>query len=68
MIVVADTTPLNYLVLIGAIDVLPALYGTVVIPAAVFRELQAAKALPGVTVWIKSEPAWLTVKLVSNNE
>jgi len=27
MIVVADTSPLNYLILIGAVDVLPSLYG-----------------------------------------
>jgi predicted nucleic acid-binding protein len=35
MIVVADTTPINYLILIGQIDVLSALYGRVVIPSAV---------------------------------
>jgi len=34
MIVVADTTPVNYLILIGEIDVLPKLYGRVVIPPA----------------------------------
>jgi predicted nucleic acid-binding protein len=32
MIVVADTTPLNYLVLIGQIELLSALYRTVLIP------------------------------------
>jgi predicted nucleic acid-binding protein len=37
MIVVADTTPVNYLILIGEIDVLPKLYGRVVIPPAVGR-------------------------------
>jgi len=35
MIVVADTSPINYLILIGAIDVLPALYQKIVIPTAV---------------------------------
>jgi predicted nucleic acid-binding protein len=39
MIVVADTTPVNYSILIGAIDVLPKLYGRVVIPPAVHEEL-----------------------------
>jgi predicted nucleic acid-binding protein len=32
MIVVADTTPINYLILIGEIDILTQLYGRVVIP------------------------------------
>ena len=31
-VVVADTSPLNYLTLIELIDVLPRLYGSVVIP------------------------------------
>jgi predicted nucleic acid-binding protein len=39
MIVVADTTPINYLILIGKIQVLPALYGRVVVPPAVVKEL-----------------------------
>ncbi len=30
--IVADTTPLNYLVLIEAIEILPQLYGRVLIP------------------------------------
>ncbi len=40
MIVVADTTPLNYLVVIGHVDLLPALFGQVLIPTAVWNELQ----------------------------
>lgn len=39
MIVIADTTPLNYLILIDEIEVLPKLYGRVVIPEAVREEL-----------------------------
>jgi len=35
MIVIADTTPLNYLVLIGRVETLPQLYGRVLIPLAV---------------------------------
>jgi predicted nucleic acid-binding protein len=34
MIVIADTTPLNYLVLIDHSDLLPRLYGRVLIPPA----------------------------------
>ncbi len=39
MIVVADTAPLNYLILIGHVDILESLYGEVVIPPAVQDEM-----------------------------
>jgi predicted nucleic acid-binding protein len=39
MIVIADTSPLNYLVLIGEADILQRLYGRAVIPEGVLREL-----------------------------
>jgi len=45
MIVIADTTPLHYLVLLNHGDILQELYGRVTIPEAVFRELQG-QALP----------------------
>jgi len=40
MIVVADTSPVNYLVLIDEIDLLPIIFGKVLIPEAVMEELQ----------------------------
>jgi predicted nucleic acid-binding protein len=40
MIVVADAGPFHYLVLIGAVEVLQPLYGRVLVPQAVARELQ----------------------------
>jgi predicted nucleic acid-binding protein len=43
MIVIADTTPLHYLVLIDRAEILTTLYGKVIIPEAVRRELQGAK-------------------------
>jgi predicted nucleic acid-binding protein len=61
MIVVADTTPLNYLVLIGEAEVLQRLYGRVVIPASVLRELQNPQAPAAVAKWIAQPPAWLEV-------
>jgi predicted nucleic acid-binding protein len=42
MVVIADTTPINYLVLIGEQELLPTLFGQIIIPEAVFRELHAA--------------------------
>ncbi len=39
MIVVSDTTPLNYLIFIEAIAALPTLFGRVFAPGAVIAEL-----------------------------
>jgi predicted nucleic acid-binding protein len=39
MIVVSDTSPIHYLLLIDRIHLLPDLFGRVVIPPAVAREL-----------------------------
>jgi predicted nucleic acid-binding protein len=38
-VVVADSSPLNYFTLIGSVDVLPRLYGSVVVPVQVIEEL-----------------------------
>ena len=39
-LVVADTGPINYLILIGEIDILPKLFDQIVIPSSVLAELQ----------------------------
>jgi predicted nucleic acid-binding protein len=44
MIVVADSSPLNYLILIEQIQVLEVLYGQVIIPPAVQDEILSADA------------------------
>lgn len=61
MIVVADTTPVNYLVLIGQIELLPALYDRVFIPTAVYQELQHSGTPPVVRAWATQLPAWCEV-------
>src|SRR5882724_11522876 len=61
MIVIADTTPINYLILIEEIDVLPKLYGRVVIPRAVSEELMHSRAPLKVQEWMKQPPDWLEV-------
>ena len=62
MIVVADTTPLNYLVLIEVVQVLPALFGHVYAPPAVMRELSHSRGPEPVRNWANSPPDWLTVR------
>jgi len=59
--VVADTSPLNYLVLIEQIDLLPQLYGRVLIPEAVLDELSAMETPPLVRVWATNLPEWIEV-------
>jgi predicted nucleic acid-binding protein len=44
MIVVADTSPINYLILIDQIAILEALYGRILIPHAVLDEMLNPKA------------------------
>ena len=62
MIVVADTSPINYLILIEEIDILTKMYGSVVIPHAVREELVRPSAPEPVRKWIAQPPAWLEVR------
>jgi predicted nucleic acid-binding protein len=62
MTVVSNTTPLNYLILIGRADILSKLYGLVVIPEAVFNELTAASTPELVRGWIANKPPWLVIQ------
>jgi predicted nucleic acid-binding protein len=66
MIVVADTSPLNYLVLIDEIDLLPALFGRVFIPQAVFEELNHSRTSQKVRTWLAYPPTWLELRQVSH--
>lgn len=62
MLVVADTSPLNYLVLIRQETLLPVLYARVVMPPAVQEELQRPQTPDVVRQWTTALPAWLTVQ------
>jgi predicted nucleic acid-binding protein len=66
MIVVADTSPLNYLVLIDEVDLLPALFGRVLLPQAVLQELQHPKTSLKVREWATRLPQWLEVRKVAS--
>jgi predicted nucleic acid-binding protein len=62
MIVVADTTPLRYLVAIDREHLLPALYGRVLIPPAVAEELNHESTPKVVRDWLASRPSWLEIR------
>ena len=66
MIVVADTTPLNYLILIDEIELLPALYRSVLIPQEVHRELQNPGTPSVVCTWASALPAWCEVRSLTS--
>lgn len=61
MIVVSDATPLHYLILIGEIEIVPRILNEVVVPATVFRELNAEKTPQPVRTYLQDMPAWLSV-------
>jgi len=62
MIVIADSTPLNYLILIHQVDLLPLLFNRVLIPPAVFEELQHQETPDLVRHWIAGPPSWFQVQ------
>src|SRR6266545_3488964 len=64
-IIISNTTPINYLVLIDQINVLRHLYAHVMIPQAVFGELQDEGTPGKVKAWVASHPEWLEVRTVS---
>jgi predicted nucleic acid-binding protein len=59
MIVVADTSPLNYLVLLGHIEILAKIYAAVVVPQTVLDELQV------VATFLTCRRAWSTSSQVA---
>jgi predicted nucleic acid-binding protein len=61
MIVVCDTSPLNYLVLIEADRLLPDLFGQIVAPPAVLAEITHSGAPAKVKAWAANPPAWLRI-------
>jgi predicted nucleic acid-binding protein len=60
-VVVSDTTPLNYLILIGKVEVLPRLFGRVLVPPAVIKELKHPKTPLLVATWADNLPSWIEV-------
>lgn len=62
MIVVADTGPVNYLVWSGQIHLTRELYGALLIPPAVHRELLHPRAPARVREWAATMPAWAEVR------
>jgi predicted nucleic acid-binding protein len=65
-VVVSDTTPLHYLILVGREAILQSLYRNVIIPPAVLTELSHASAPVQISNWATNPPAWVTVATPSS--
>lgn len=66
MIVVADSGPLHYLILLEQAELLHRFYDQVIVPEAVLRELTADKAPHPVRGWLAKPPSWFHVQSVSS--
>jgi predicted nucleic acid-binding protein len=62
MVVVADASPINFLVQIEAVFVLPKLFGWVVLPKQVQEELQHSAAPSEVRKWADAPPSWIEIR------
>lgn len=67
IVVVADTSPLNYLIQIDCQELLPALYERVFVPAAVVKELDHPGTPPAVRRWVRQIPVWIEVREVRSH-
>ena len=61
MIVVTDNGALGHLIQIDRADLLPRLYGRVLIPPAVMREFAAPETPETIREWVKAKPTWAEV-------
>ena len=64
IVVVADTSPLNYLVRIHGQDLLFILYERVLVPTAVIKELDDSRTPVIVRAWLSHLPEWIDVREV----
>lgn len=62
IIVVADTTPIHYLIQIEAIDVLARFFDQVIIPTSVEKELLNPSIPKAVREWVLQHPAWIEIR------
>jgi predicted nucleic acid-binding protein len=66
MIVVADTSPLNYLILLRQVDLLHDLFGEVLVPYGVLEEMQHPDAPDAVRNWAANPPSWMEPRRVED--
>lgn len=63
MLAVSDNSPVRYLRVLACDHVLPVLFGRVLIPRAVLRELQHPHTPAVVRTWMAAPPGWQSAPL-----
>ena len=66
MLVVSDASPVNVLIRIGQINVLPILFKAVVVPTAVAEEMSQPATPQVVRDWLDRPPPWFSVRAPSS--
>lgn len=61
-VVISDTSPINYLILIGEDRLLPHFFDKIYIPTQVLSELNSVGAPEKVIDWTKNLPEWVIVQ------
>jgi predicted nucleic acid-binding protein len=67
MLVVSNTSPLRYLIVVGHAELLAGLFGQILIPMGVARELGDKSAPLAVREWIAQPPAWLRIHTLQSS-
>jgi predicted nucleic acid-binding protein len=62
MIIIADSSPLLYLVLIEEVHLLAVLYGSIMIPPGLVSELTQPDTPETVRLWMEQCPEWIVVR------
>jgi predicted nucleic acid-binding protein len=68
LLVIADTSPLRYLVEIDQIEILPKLFEKILIPSPVYDELRHPSTPASVRIWARTLPLWLEVLPVTPDD
>lgn len=61
MVVVSDTSPISALLQVGHLELLPKLFGRVVVPEKVLEELRGLRAF-GVSLELLENAEWLNIQ------
>lgn len=64
MIVISDTSAICYLLLLNEIEVLPKLYGQIIITTIIQQELSHPSSPTRVQNWINNPPKWLEIDYI----
>lgn len=68
VVVISDTGPIHYLILIDRVELLFHFFGEVLVPSAVLRELNNPHTPLPVRTWILNRPSWIKEVICSRTD